>query len=241
MSKRWVVSLFDESGVALEPWANAGFRCVAFDLLNPIQGEVDERGIVKIALDLSVEANLQAIMDEYNPVFVSCFAPCTDLAGSGARHYAAKLAADPECQAKAIHMLRSAERMTGPDGCAWYAENPVGKAATLWRKPDFYFNPCDYGGYLPEEDVHPEYPEYLQPRDAYTKKTGIWHGNGFIKPEFKRVEPFYETDAKGHRSSPLWKKLGGKSERTKRIRSKTPRGWAKAVFLANHERIASCI
>ncbi len=35
------------------------------------------------------------------------------------------------------------------------------------------------------------------------------------------------------RGSKQWGKLGGKSAKTKQIRSETPRGFAKAVFLHN--------
>ena len=38
----------------------------------------------------------------------------------------------------------------------------------------------------------------------------------------------------GHKNNPGWKKCGGKSTRTKNIRSATPRGFAQAVFEANH-------
>ena len=37
--------------------------------------------------------------------------------------------------------------------------------------------------------------------------------------------------------SPQWGKLGGKSLRTKNIRSATPRGFARAVFEANHKGV----
>ena len=52
------------------------------------------------------------------------------------------------------------------------------------------------------------------------------HGNGFIEPIAKPVA----CDA-GY--SDQHKKLGGKSLKTKNIRSATPRGFAKAVFIAN--------
>ena len=113
-------------------------------------------------------------------------------------------------------------------GCKWAAENPVSVLSTLWRKPDYSFHPYEYGGYLPVSDEHPTYPEYIKPRDAYPKKTCIWSGNGFVMPAKKSVsiEPGYLDQ---------YKKLGGKSLKTKNIRSATPRGFAKAVFLANKE------
>ena len=93
-------------------------------------------------------------------------------------------------------------------------------------------NHGDYGGYLPEDDKHPAFPEYIAARDAYTKKTCIWCGNGFKQPLFRPVPmPDEWEDSKQHA------KLGGKSKRTKMIRSLTPRGFARAVFLANDRAI----
>jgi hypothetical protein len=95
------------------------------------------------------------------------------------------------------------------------------------------FQPCDFGGYLPEDDGGNPYPDIIPARDAYTKKTCLWTGNGFVMPAKRPVEPEKFTGKNGlNFSGPAWK-LGGKSLRTKNIRSATPRGFAKAVFAAN--------
>lgn len=99
----------------------------------------------------------------------------------------------------------------------WLLENPVGRLATLrperLGKPVMYFNPCDYG-------------------DNYTKKTCLW--GDFIPPlplfigEDRSVEPEKVC------SQGSWlMKLGGSSERTKELRSMTPRGYARAFFEMN--------
>jgi len=78
-----------------------------------------------------------------------------------------------------VHLVRDlGEFLT----CPWGLENPVSVISSMWRRPNFYFHPHEYGGYLPVNDVHPSYPEYIKPRDAYPKKTCIWSGNGFIEP-----------------------------------------------------------
>jgi hypothetical protein len=46
-------------------------------------------------------------------------------------------------------------------------------------------------------------------------------------------EPVFYTDKKGRRLSWLAAKLGGKSERTKELRSKTPVGFSRAFAKAN--------
>jgi hypothetical protein len=90
-------------------------------------------------------------------------------------------------------------------------ENPVGRLPKLLPdrlgKPVFYFNPCDFG-------------------DPYTKKTCLW-GN-FNEPVKNPVEPIRVC------SQGSWiQTLGGKSERTKELRSITPSGFARAFFEAN--------
>ena len=92
------------------------------------------------------------------------------------------------------------------------------------------FHPYEYGGYIPQQDAtHPQWPDHIAPRDAYPKKTCLWTGGGFVMPETKPVEP-----ENGY--SRQHKTLGGKSLKTKNIRSATPRGFAQAVFDANHNK-----
>ena len=81
--------------------------------------------------------------------------------------------------------------------------------------PVFSFNPCDFAGWLDE-------PE----KEAYTKKTLLW-GN-FWPPREKPAE----VKRSGKYTTPIWK-YGGKSERTKMLRSITPAGFARAFFKAN--------
>ena len=89
----------------------------------------------------------------------------------------------------------------------WAIENPVGRMRKLLGDPTLIFNPCDYG-------------------DAWTKKSLLW---GLFNPLQKTpVEPIKVC------SQGSWiQKLGGKSKRTKTLRSITPSGFAKAFFEAN--------
>lgn len=109
-------------------------------------------------------------------------------------------------------------------GCPWVIENPVGAISKLWRKPDFIFHPWQYGGYLPIGDVHPLYPKYILPRDAYPKKTCYWTGGGFTMPPQKPVI-FPKGTSKQNNL------LGGKSKLRSKVRSVSPRGIAKAIYL----------
>jgi len=89
----------------------------------------------------------------------------------------------------------------------WALENPVGKLKRYLGEPVLRFHPCDYG-------------------DAYFKRTCLW-GN-FKVPKKNPIEcpkiPYSKT--------PIGR-LGGKSERTKMLRSITPQGFAKAFYEVN--------
>ena len=65
--------------------------------------------------------------------------------------------------------------------------------------------------------------------NLYKKHTCLWVSDEFIMPEHKIMRIPTEP-SKQHMM------LGGKSIRTKNIRSCTPRGFAQAVFEANHDK-----
>lgn len=88
----------------------------------------------------------------------------------------------------------------------WVLENPVGKLRKWIGAPKMSFNPCDYG-------------------DPYKKRTLLW-GNFNTDLKKNPIDPIIP--------SPLHQNLGGKSERTKALRSNTPKGFAKAFYNANH-------
>ena len=160
--------------------------------------------------------------------FLCGFPVCTDLAVSGSSHFKNKAKLNPKFQTEATQHAINCAGLAERFGCPYMIENPVSRLATLWRKPDYYFHPFEYGGYLANGDAeHPTWPEYIPPRDAYSKKTCLWVSARFVMPPKKPVECESFGASRQHRL------LGGKSIKTKNIRSATPRGFAKAVFLAN--------
>ena len=187
-----------------------------------------------VQLDLWQTYNIEALRNwfkEENVVFGMAFPVCTDLAVSGAAHFKAKAAKDPEFQIKASNHAKWCADLFDALGVPYFIENPVSRLATLWRKPDYSFHPYEYGGYIPEADAeHPKWPEYIPDRDAYKKKTCLWTGGDFKMPNKKEV---YCSAYYGNGYSKPMMKLGGKSMKTKNIRSATPRGFARAVFEAN--------
>ncbi len=229
MSKK-AIFLYDFTGLMAKPWLDAGYECWCFDGQHE-PGIVRDGNHVKVGMWFHADKKLEqakeiAEMVGSDVVFVFGFPECTHMAVSGAAHFAKKLAADPDIQKNAAKLAMLVEDVANQYGCPWGAENPVSVLSTLWRKPDHSFHPYECGGYLPEDDVHPEYPDYIMPRDAYPKKTCIWSGNGFVMPEKLPVEC-----ASGYATQHL--KLGGKSLKTKNIRSATPRGFAIGVFEFN--------
>lgn len=229
---RKAVFLYDYTGLMAEPWLAAGYECWCFDGQHPT-GVTREGNHVKVGMWFypdRTEEHVAAISALVGGAvaMVFGFPECTNLTVAGARHWADKRAEDPHFQTKAVALAHLVCLTGEAFGCPWGFENPIGALSTLYGKPTFTFNPCDYGGYLPEGDSHPVYPEVYPGRDAYNKNTCIWCGGGFNIPERARVEPAY-------RENPGWKHCGGKSLKTKNIRSATPRGFALAVFKANHK------
>jgi len=142
-----------------------------------------------------------------NPVYgILAAMDCTHFAGSGAQYWAAK---DQDG--------RTLEALSILDACCriilthkpkfWAIENPIGRTKDFIGPVKFYFDPCDYG-------------------DAYTKRTCLW--GDFNIPRWKPIRP--------ERACPQgsWlQQLGGRSEKTKRLRSVTPPAFSKAFFEAN--------
>ena len=141
--------------------------------------------------------------------------PCTDFAISGARWFKAK---DGDGRtAESVRIVRDClhiRNILAPDW--WVLENPVGRVARLvpeLGKPKMYFHPWEYAGLADDPDS-----------EAYTKKTALWGDfNTDLRP-VPRDPVMYERG--GKRGSWMWANLGGKSERTKELRSMTPTGFA---------------
>tara|TARA_R110000787_G_scaffold65508_2_gene147385 strand:+ start:3450 stop:4088 length:639 start_codon:yes stop_codon:yes gene_type:complete len=185
-------------------------------------------------VDLHKVSTFKALLSKFSDqpvVFGMAFPVCTDMAVSGAAWFKKKAAADPDFQIKAVNYAVCCSVFFEDLGVRYFIENPVSVLATKWRKPDYSFHPYEYGGYIADSKAeHPRWPDYIAPRDAYKKKTCLWTGGGFVMPDKVAV------DCEGYHGngySTAMMKLGGKSQRTKDIRSATPRGFAKAICEAN--------
>lgn len=204
MSERYALFIYDESCIAAQPWLEAGYVCICVDLQHP-RGETREGNLIRVGCDVR-----NYIPPSKQFAICGVFTPCTDMAVSGARWFK-----DKGLRA-IIDALELAERgrvIAEATGAPWFLENPVSTLASYWRKPDHTFDPCDFAGYLEDPSA-----------EAYTKKTCLWTGGGFVMPDTRRVEPI--LGSKMHLLPP--------SEDRATIRSKTPAGFSRAVFEANH-------
>ena len=138
--------------------------------------------------------------------------PCTDLAVSGARHFANKQK-DGRQQKSIVFFMQAA--------LAWCnrvaVENPVCIMSTAWRKPDQIIQPYMFG-------------------HNYRKSTCLWlRGLPCLKPT-NEVDPgefdeygFSKNFATRYATDESGKILSWKDPRTAKQRSKTPIGIAKAM------------
>ena len=206
--KPTVLSLCDFTGNMVKPWAEAGFPCVVVDIQHPKGWSGLAPNIRAFGGDV-LDFAPHRLPDSMLPFgMVFAFPPCTHLAASGARWWKVK---GMRALIDGLTVVDRCRHIAEFFGQPWMLENPVGRLAKCWREPDVSFDPYEYGGYLDPEG------------DAYTKKTCLWVGGGFVMPEPKPVYPV--EGSKMHRVSPS----AGRAN----IRSETPMGFARAVFEAN--------
>jgi len=200
----WYVGMYEKTGVMARPWVDAGYSAVCIDM-DAEPGYRD--GILYQRMDARYWAP-DGIMGGEGVAFFAAFPPCDHLAVSGARWFKGKglrkLASSIELFAVAAEW---AERLGAP----YLIENPVSTISTYWRKPDHTFHPWHYCGLCPD--------------DAYTKKTCLWTGGGFVMPAPEHPDDVTPDD-RIHKAPP--------SPERADMRSATPLGFARAVFNSNH-------
>lgn len=229
---RKIIALYDYSAEGVLPWAEAGYECFTFDIQHDKEGSGFEYGkgrVWQLNMDLHQEASFQKIKQHIEKVdFLMAYPVCTYLAVVGNSHYESRIEQDPLVLARNVNYAIWCAELGDYYGCPYFVENPKSRLSTLWRKPDYTFHPYEYGGYLePHEGRHPTYPDFIEHFDAYPKKTCLWTNEKFIMPpKLPVVCGEYKQAVK----------LGGKSTRTKNIKSTTPRGFARAVYQYNHDR-----
>jgi len=204
-----VVSLFDLSTVMVAPWRAAGHKATCVDLQAPDWSEQKVSSGTVWGELTHVRADVRdwiagAMSQSPPPRIIFAFIPCTDTAVSGARHFQSK---GLEAIINTLELWRVVVEYCETTGAPYMIENPVSTVSTYWRKPDYTFDPWQYG-------------------DLYSKKTCLWTGNGFKMPQ-----PIHMREPEGVDHNYIHHQPPG-PERAN-IRSATPPGFAKAVWEAN--------
>lgn len=203
-----IISLFDYSGSWSKPYRENGYNVIQQDLK-----------LGQCIVDDTVPNAIKDYVDGNKVYGILSAVPCTDFAGSGARWWNEKETMPANYAGDNVKFKNTIElsmffvfatqllvELFNP--VFWCIENPVGRIHKLVPeigKPKLYFNPCDFG-------------------DPYTKKTALY---GNFNTNLK-MNPVFPSEG-----SKMWRLYGGKSERTKELRSKTPEGFAKVFFEAN--------
>lgn len=134
---------------------------------------------------------------------ILAFPPCTHLAASGAKHFAAKRADGRQQQGIDFFMLFT--QLICPRVAI---ENPVGIMSTIYRRPDQIINPWQFG-------------------DPYEKRTCLWlKGLPPLVPTDIVAPPARQVVRSG-KTIPEWYSKGGKNRQ--KNRSKTFPGIARAM------------
>lgn len=196
-----VVSLCDRTGNMVKPWANAGFECWCVDVQHSIRAPKVVGNVHFAWGDVRTWAPPEEIRRRIGIIFA--FPPCTHVAVSGARDFRTKGTA---MLRDSLELFSACEHAAKWAGVPYMIENPVGKFSDHMGRPDFTFQPWNFG-------------------DMESKKTCLWTGNGFRMPAFEILEK------PGNIAESVWK-CPPSADRGD-IRSVTPPGFARAVFEAN--------
>lgn len=210
-----VISLCDESGNMVKPWAEAGYECWCYDIAHSIRVPRRDGNIHYVWGDARTVRRPPG-----NIVAAFAFPPCTHVAGSGARDWVLK---GGQMLRDALEIFEACRQVCEWSGAPYAIENPVGALSSIKHigKPNHYFHPYEYTAF--------------ELNDNYTKKTCLWTGNGFLMPMPNRADGLGRPDDRIHKASP--------GDDRSSTRSMTPAGFARAVFETNaphlHARAAA--
>ena len=223
-----ILSLCDHSGEWARPYAEAGYHICTVDLKGLYSDSKLHRHLPRDIrlLDYNEDANIHGIL---------AAPPCTDFSGSGAQYWPQKDTDGRTIESLAI--VDACLRAVAIYKPAWWVlENPVGRLKNFIGPCADQFDPCDFAGYELWDATTETHGKILDVRrrseagekltkadvelvlryNLYTKRTQLW--GSFTPPLRNRVEPIRVSG----QGSPI-QLLGGKSEKTKELRSITPK------------------
>lgn len=240
-----LIDLFDNSGHVACPYIRNNWIVLQVDIKKGIDIlEWDYKSAIFDAIGLIKFQNKNAEI-----VFGLLAAiPCTHYALSGALHFAEK---DADGRTDEMQLLcdKTKEIIDWVDSKFnlkfWKVENPMSRIHKLnnWLgQVKFKFNPCDFAGYMIVEEstecqrllslgsqkmtkVDKLDLQLVIDYGLYNKKTWLW--GKFQNPNRRYIPPVWKD-------SPMHVLYGGKSERTKELRSIDPKGFSEAFYQANN-------
>ena len=217
-----IISLFDRTGEWARPWAEAGYTVYRYDVQE--DGAVNEEGepvwmgeffegSVEDVNWMEVRDNIHAAGMEVYGILAGV--PCTHFSRAGNKFWKEKDAdgrtagTNTEGPREGLNLLNVTMGLIEEfKPAVWAVENPMGRIQKLGNLPDpaLRFQPANFG-------------------DPYDKETYLW---GLMNTNLP-LAPVVPVDG-----SKMHSDYGGKSLATKNARAETPKGFAKAFFLANN-------
>lgn len=212
LPKDIIISLFDYSGSWSLPYKKAGYLVIQVD--------------IKLGIDILTWD--YKFIDRNRVAGILAAPPCTDYTVSGNRFWKQKDTNGSTALSNSL-VSKTLEIVAYFNPEFFAMENPKGRLKRmlagnyepgepkiivpaslqkLLMEPALKFNPCDYG-------------------DNWTKETYLW---GW----FNALEKYKTLPHRWTEQGSWSQQLGGKSEKTKEIRSLTPGGFARAMFNANN-------
>jgi hypothetical protein len=222
------VSLFDYHGLSLLPWKARGYRCISIVERGRHTTCSTIAGIETVQLPRMDPCSIREQLPDPGVVaFVIGLPPCRDLCAAGARWWKTKHMRDPEFQTRAINNLNNLLHMLDNFGVPYAILVPA-SSRTLLHRPHHRVSPHEFGRYLPRDSPHPLFPSEIPSNDAYTKRTFLYGGGGFVLPWKAPVSPVFSQirlkSGKTKRITPVMA-----SRKSTRARCVAPLGLCNAI------------
>lgn len=189
------VSLFDDYAISLMPWAQKGYRCISF--VEPMSARKRREcvldGIEVVEIENLGKRVLIDVLPRLSDVaFIVCLPPCRDLCAAGARWWKKKAAADPGFQSRAANELNTLLVQLDETHIPYAVLVPASsRLRALVDRSVRTISPHEFGRYIPPNTPHPVFPSVIPANDAYTKRTFLYSGGGFVLPWKLAVPPTF--------------------------------------------------
>lgn len=207
----------EESQVVCKAFRAKGHEAYSADIQEPSGGHPEWHILGDVLPLLNGRCSFETMDGEWHEILgrwdmIIAFPPCTDLAASGARHFARKRSDGTQERSKQFFL-----RFANADCNRIVIENPVGIMSTHYRKPDQIVQPWHFG-------------------ENYQKTTCLWFVGDIPKliptatekPDFN-YHTWIDKNGKQKRQTQWYYDTRRKGKNRGKIASKTPIGLAVAM------------